>query len=193
MNRNDKPAGVKATPDTPDTPDNETPKAAKGLGRSNKGLCVPRTNPGQTPDTPSAASRQGSAQPSSSPTPIGTEVSDGTTSTDRPPLRLVRNPLPTDSTAQRATPAPPATPAAHTSGRTTAQSLDDWPLRYISREEFKSLKVWEELQIQAAIGRALADILMTRTAGARGSETAEKSSSTGCAQGARVIAFKPMQ
>ena len=63
MRRDDKPAGVKPTPDTPDTPDNLAPRSAKRRGSADKGQGGPRTNPGQTPDTSSADFRQGSAPP----------------------------------------------------------------------------------------------------------------------------------
>lgn len=63
MKRDDKPAGVKPTPDTPDTPDNLAPRSAKRREGADKEQGVSRTNPGQTPDTSSADFRQDSAPP----------------------------------------------------------------------------------------------------------------------------------
>ena len=107
MKRNDKPAGVKVTPDTPAPRTEETPKAAKGQGRSDKGLGGPRTNPGQTPDTPSAAFRQGSGLSSAAPV----RHSEDTQAAEWPPY-LEPTQADRGGPARRTPPAPPATPAA---------------------------------------------------------------------------------
>jgi len=118
MNRNDKPAGVKVTPDTPAPRTEGPPKAAKGRGPSNKGLGGPRTNPGQTPDTPSAAFRQGSAPPS----PSTAQRSGGTPAAGLPPA-LEQAQAPQGRAARSKPPAPPARPA-DVPAHAHAQALD---------------------------------------------------------------------
>ena len=110
MKRDDKPAGVKPTPDTPDTPDNQAPRSAKRREGADKGQGVPRTNPGQTPDTSSADLRPGSAPAFASKARRGT-VASGNGGTARPPLHLVKGPPARQGAAQSEPPAPPTYPA----------------------------------------------------------------------------------
>jgi len=120
MKRNDKPAGVKTTPDTPAPRTNETPRAAKRRGSADKGLWVSRTNPGQTPDTSSADLRPGSAPASASKPRRGT-VASGNGGTARPPLHLVKGPPARQGAAQSEPPAPPAYLAGDSA---TAEDID---------------------------------------------------------------------
>ena len=113
MNRNDKPAGVKRNPGNPGTPDNLSPRSAERRGRTDKRLGVPRTNPGQTPDTSSADLRLGSAPASASKARRGT-VASGNGGTARPPLHLVKGRPARQGAAQSEPPArPPTRPATH--------------------------------------------------------------------------------
>ena len=115
MKRDDKPAGVKTTPDTPAPRTNETPKAAERRGRTDKGLGVPRTNPGQTPDTSSADLRPGSAPASASKARRGT-VASGSGGTARPPLHLVKGPRPA-KVRRKANPRPARLPGRRLTDR----------------------------------------------------------------------------